>query len=42
MPPPASPDLLFIAKERLVKGEISLQEFRDIKQELFKPEAENP
>ncbi|MCL6590451.1 MAG: hypothetical protein K6U80_10900 [Firmicutes bacterium] len=40
--PPAPPDLLYLAKERLVKGEISLQEFREIKQELFKPEVENP
>jgi uncharacterized membrane protein len=26
--------LLFLAKERLVKGEISLEEFREIRQEL--------
>ncbi|HBF39527.1 MAG TPA: hypothetical protein DDW50_19685 [Firmicutes bacterium] len=33
-PPKEEVSLLFIAKERLVKGEISLEEFREIRREL--------
>ena len=34
LPPKEEASLLFIAKERLVKGEITLEEFREIRREL--------